>query len=282
MTSLLSIQTDSNVLVPLYENTIDHASDVILILPAMGVRASFYKALSNSFKEHQIANYILEQRGQGRSIEKPSRHSSFGYKDYILNDLMGAIEHIKHKHPKAKIHCIGHSLGGHMALTLKALKPCNFDNLILCASGSPYIGAFKGKQYYGGKFLCFIAPMLISILGYFPGQFVGFAGKEYPQLFRDWLNLARDDHFNFKGLNDNIEAQFKRIEGNILCFSFQEDDFAPITASLCFLDRLDLMEKKVVSVTSDDIGVKADHFSWAKSPEFIVSKVKQWLQETPN
>ena len=62
---------------------------VIVILPALGVRAKLYRQLATALALNGVAVVLYEQRGHGESPLSPSRQVQFGLDTLINIDFLG-------------------------------------------------------------------------------------------------------------------------------------------------------------------------------------------------
>ena len=97
-------------------------SVIILILPAMGVKASYYAPLAKNLVSKGITAMSVDLRGLGTYSIRPSRKVDFGYLE-MIEDLKTVVHFIKKNYPKQKIYGLGHSLGGQIAALAQAKYP---------------------------------------------------------------------------------------------------------------------------------------------------------------
>ena len=126
-------------------------SPIILILPAMGVKASYYEPFVNQLIDNGLTAISADLRGLGLSSVRPSSKMDFGYLD-MVEDLKIITDTIKKQFPTQKIYGLGHSLGGQIAALAQAKYPKLLDGLILVAANSVYYKGWSGKQRYSNLF----------------------------------------------------------------------------------------------------------------------------------
>ena len=85
--------------------------------------------------------YAVDLRGHGKS-QKPRSFTNkkwgWGFNDYCLKDLPTAIEHILKTTDKAKLHFIGHSMGGVLLYSLAALQDSRIQSGVTIGSSLDY------------------------------------------------------------------------------------------------------------------------------------------------
>jgi len=144
----------------------------ILFLPALGVVAKFYRplALALSYKGYNVV--LFEQRGYGRSSLRASRSIDYGFQEWLNEDIPASIEWIKQNLGKDII-LMGHSLGGHLASCYVGLHPKQISRIILCATGTPWRGAFQGMMKIKIIMLSLLVPLMVHFWGYYNGKRLG-------------------------------------------------------------------------------------------------------------
>lgn len=247
----------------------------VILLPAMGVRASFYRTLANSLMDFDLTSYVMEYRGLGDSSLRAGWRTDFGYKQH-QEDVAALIARVKQDCPGRPIYIAGHSMGGHFAVMTAGLDPDSFDGIIMLASGTPWYKIYEGNTASKIKMLLRLMPLLL-LLGYFPGKKIGFAGREARSLMRDWQNLAQDNHFKVKGITNTLEQKIAAYSGEVLCLCFERDDLATRKASTTLLDKMPQAQVTHHILSDEDINGEATHFGWAKTPHRVSQCIREWV-----
>ncbi|PCI63954.1 MAG: hypothetical protein COB37_03105 [Kordiimonadales bacterium] len=268
-----------DVTVPLVEYlTAGDAKAVFLMLPAMGVSASLYKNLGDALAEQGVAVVTFEQRGHGESPYRATRGARFGYADYLDIDLAAAIDWVKTKYVDVPFYIGGHSLGGHMCNFMVADKHNNFAGLIHLAAAFPSIKRFPGARGRRIKRLCQIIPLLLWVVGYFPGKRMGFAGREYRQLMLDWRDWAINDTYDFTG-RIGSEKAMRAYAGRMLSISFEDDLLASDEAIEKTRNTMASAQLTKLRLGRLDQGDFIGHFRWTKNPGGVVATINRWIEE---
>ena len=247
----------------------------MIILPAMGVRASFYRTMAYSLMNLDIAAYAMEYRGLGDSSLRAGWGTDYGYKQH-QQDVAALIAKVKQDYPDGPLYIAGHSLGGHFAVMTAGLEPASFDGIIMLASGTPWYKIYEGNTASKIKMLLRLMPLLL-LLGYFPGKKIGFAGREARSLMRDWQNLAQDNHFEVKGVTNTLEQKIAAYTGKVLCLCFKRDDLATHKASTILLEKMPRARVTYQMLSDEDIDGEATHFGWAKTPDKVSQRISEWV-----
>lgn len=238
----------------------------LIILPALGVPARFYSKLAEAAANAGFRAVLVEQRGHGESPIRPSRMNNWGFKETVSDDLPAVIEWVRERDQTIPLYLAGHSLGGHYAAMIAGLRPEAADGIILIACASPYIEAFAGRTKLSLRFLHLAIPASAIALGVYPGDRIGFGGREARGVMADWLALSKTNRYGGRGLPKDIDERIADYHGSLFVLKMARDPFAPEAGVRAVVDKFKnarIAEKKL---TESDIGDHADHFRWAKTP----------------
>ena len=249
----------------------------VIILPAMGVRASFYRTFAHSLIDFDLTSCVMEYRGLGDSSLRAGWRTDFGYRQH-QEDVAALIIKMKQEYPDRPIYIAGHSFGGHLGMMTAGLEPTSFDGIIMLASGTPWHEAFEGKAAKHLKRFGWFVPVIMALYGHFPGHKFGFAGRESRSQMRDWLQMSTRNRFKIIGVRDDLEACIAGYEGRVLCMSFARDIMAPLKASQLMLAKMPKASIDLQIVGDEDINGEATHFGWAKTPQVVAQYVSEWVR----
>lgn len=274
----VKLRGDDGVVVPLavYKPE-DTAKAVFLLLPALGVKAKFYKRVAKSLAAQGIATVLFEQRGHGESPYRPARGEMVGYRDYLGVDIPLAISWVKESFPDVPLFTGGHSLGAHMGNYMAAERPDDIAGLIHMACVFPYKGFFSRKEALQLGILCSLIPPLTRLLGYYPGEWFGFGSKEYRHVMLDWREWALTGNYDFSDIR-GVESRMATYNGPLLSISFEKD----VLASEGALNKPHaVMQGATVSkvhLTEKEQGKHIGHFDWARKPDGVVATITEWIE----
>ena len=101
-----------------------HVDDAFVIWPAMGAPARSYAHFAEVLAETTACPvFVAELRGQGCDKERAAtRQNDYGIHDILVQDFSHDIASILQQHPSARIHAVGHSFGGTLALLYAARR----------------------------------------------------------------------------------------------------------------------------------------------------------------
>lgn len=253
----------------------------LLWLPAMGVTARKYQAFAEALAGRGVATALLDWRGFGASDRRAARGSDWGYAE-LLADIAAAQQGLTQQFPDVHWYIGGHSLGGQVAALALAGNPAAWGGYVIAGSGQPWWRTFPVMQrpLLWGAYLA--ARTLAAVCGYFPGERVGFAGREARGVIRDWAKSGQTGHYRPAGVDVDFDAALARVEQPVLALHFEHDPLVP-RASLAYL--LSMLPR--AAVTRDEIAGRefergrAGHFDWMKDPQPVARRVADWLKPSP-
>ena len=254
---------------------------VVVVLPAMGVRAKFYQPLANVFAESGINCVISDLRGLGTSSVKPSSKVDFGYKE-MISDLEVVVARVKEKFSEQAIFLLGHSLGGQVASLYLSKHTNAVDGLLLVASCSVYYKGWSGGQKWKTLLGIRLFPLLSRLFGYFPGDKVGFGGKGAKTAILDWSYLGRTGQFKIIGDDFDYEANLKKTSIPVLATTIEKDWMAPEAAIKNLYQKFHPDNPTTTyKLTKEIVGKPLNHFNWVKNSVSLVTRIKEWIATIP-
>lgn len=272
-----TIDTDKGTTIPLLlTEAKQECRAVLLLLPALGIRASFYRKLATGLAERGVTTVVVEQRGNGESPYRPGRQHTFTLCDYLREDIVAVTVWCQQQFPDRPIYIGGHSLGGHMASIAAGENPNSYAGVVHLACGFPYHKDFPQPASGFVKLLIVIIPMLTAVLGHYPGHWFKFGGHEFRGLMMDWRNWARFGRYAVSGIED-ADDRVAAYEGRVLSIAFEKDSLATdeaIERSRAALRGARLTRLKL---GKEEQGEFLGHVDWGKRPAGVVQALSRWL-----
>src|SRR5690349_20366170 len=111
---------------------------VVAIVPALGLRADYYAALSEALVRSsagRVAAVTFDHPGHGKSPIRAGRRSDWGYAEVVAH--LAALRQSVRAVSRGAFVWLGHSIGGQVAL----MDAEHADAVVLVASGTPYFRA---------------------------------------------------------------------------------------------------------------------------------------------
>lgn len=251
----------------------------LICLPAMGVRASYYELFAKSLCKEGFNVITADYRGQGNSSVRASGNVDYGYEE-IIGDVKELIEHTDTWFPETKKIIIGHSLGGQIGSLFES-RYAKASGLILITACSVYYKGWEKWDRMKIRFAANIFYPLSKIIGHFPGNKIGFGGREARTLIKDWSYNARCGEYKISNTNYQYETSLRQMNTQVLCISIDNDWLASKQAVKNLYDKFHSGSSIVhLHVTSDESRIASlNHFSWAKTPDYFVQVIKEWISE---
>lgn len=276
----IATQTDDEVPLQLLRAAGAAADSCIIILPALGVSAKFYSRMAGMLATKGFDVLILEQRGHGVSRLRPSRNTDFGFREYLCQDIPAIMDWAWQHLPGSRRIVLGHSLGGHLGAMAAGLYPEQIDGVILSACASPWSKAYAPAMRLKLHLLSGLVSLSTALLGYYPGNHLGFGGREAASLMHDWQQLLRSNRYHAKGLERDLDAAVMAYPGAVLSLRYADDPFAPAAATRAVnakFGRARLSERVIAAGPELD---RADHYQWARQPTVACNAICTWLEQT--
>lgn len=247
---------------------------VIVIMPALGVKAKFYTPLAFALKEKGFIVITADLRGTGESTINPKRRN-FGYHEMLSYDWPVIIEKVNKHFPNNNIYLLGHSLGGQLNVLYSSQYSQLISGLILIASCSVHYKGWSFPLNIGVLLTTQTARLLVKIMGYFPGKKIGFAGTEAKNLILDWAYNARTGKYKLLNSKTDFENSFKNIKLPVLAISFEHDKLAPLKAVKRLTAKMQNASVKHFHYEKDDL----EHFNWVKKNNEVVASIENWFAQ---
>lgn len=253
---------------------------LILLFPALGVRASFYKTFAPALRDQGFHVCTADWRGLGKSSVRASAQVDFGYKE-LVEDMGDIIQKVKAEFSdSSQTFLLGHSLGGQIGSMYISRFPDEIDGLILCASCMVYYKGWEGQGIWKTKLAVRLFPLIAKMIGYFPGKQIGFGGKEARTVMQDWGYNGMTGKYAPQGDPFDYESALAKTTIPVLAMSMEGDTFAPKRA-VSFLYEKFYSSSDITHhhITPSEAGVeKLNHYLWAKHPDFFVRTIRDWIQ----
>jgi predicted alpha/beta hydrolase len=251
---------------------------VVVFLPAMGTRASYYDTFGQALSDAGFHAVIGDFRNHGAGSVRPSRRVDFGYRELIREDCAELIAFARRRFPQAPVLAGGHSLGGHVTALYASLAPAGeLAGLFAVAAGTVHYKAYGGRRALGVLVLTQLTDVVSRALGIFPGHRIGFAGLEPRTQMLDWARAARTGRFSPSGDAHDYERALGNVRLPLLVLSVEDDDYAPASAARGLYGKLPRATPtfETLAPGAFERG-RVGHFSWAKTPLPVVERIRAW------
>ena len=271
------LTTTSGTKVPICRyDAVEKRIATLIVLPALGIRGSFYRRLAKGLAEHGITTIIVEQRGHGESPYRPSRNNPFSLADYLYQDIVAVTNWCQQEFDHTPLYIGGHSLGGHMASMAVGAFPDNFAGIVLLACGFPFHGDYRSPASGFVKLVAALIPPMTAVMGYYPGNWFKFGGREYRGLMMDWRHWALRGKYAAPGIL-NADKEIWAFRGHAISIAFNEDKLASDASIERSRKALVNSQMTRVKLTAKEQGEYLGHVEWGKRPEGVVRALNNWF-----
>ncbi len=260
---------------------LDGASAVghaLMWMPAMGVPARAYDRFAKELAQLGVGVAVGDHRGTGSSSVQPRRNTDFGYADMLERDWPPLLAAARKRFGSAKLHLGGHSLGGQLAAIYAGRATNEVASLALVAAGSVYWRGWTGSaglRVLGGTQL---AMVIAQVLGFFPGDRLGFGGRQPREVIIDWARIARTGRFSLREATFDGDAALAQVSTPVHAVNVEGDTFAPLAASQGLTAKMPSAKVVHSSVSAPNQPTRLDpHFRWMREPAPVAAVVRERL-----
>jgi len=256
------------------------SAPVLVFLPALGTPGKVYRHLAAALAGEGVQVCLPDWRGMASSSLRPSRRVDFGYRELIELDVPALLDELAGRLPRAPVWIGGHSLGGQLGALVAAARP-QVRGLVAVASGTVSLPSFSPRLQRGMRLVSAIASASGPVLGYFPGERLGFGGREARTLMKDWTHVARTGCYEPAGSSMDYEAALARLAVPVLTLNFERDSWAPAKVAALLMSKLPACRQSQWIWGDADCGGRSfDHFSWIKAPQLLAPKLAGWIRDS--
>ncbi|MER7457851.1 alpha/beta fold hydrolase [Micromonospora sp. NPDC126480] len=252
---------------------------LVLISPAMGVPARYYRPFATALRDAGLAVAVADLRGTGVSTPRPSRACRYGYAE-LAADVGAVLTALKDRRDGRRTVLLGHSLGGQAALLHTALRAeRDVDGLALVAVGLPWWRCYPGRRGYGVLPYTQGIAAVARLVGVWPGW--GFGGRQARGVIRDWAYTARTGRFpRLDGVD--AEAAVRALRVPVLAVSVDDDQYTPHETLDHLCGKLDAAPVVRERYTAAQAGTRMDHFTWVRAAAPLAGRVARFAAELPS
>lgn len=249
---------------------------VLVFLCALGTPARVYARFARELTQLGINVCVPDWRGIGSSSVRVDRGVDFGYRHLLEIDHPALLASVHQLYPESPIWLGGHSLGGQLSLLAASTASIPIDGVLLIASGTVHLPCYPIKLRASIRAVTLLARLSGTALGYFPGNRLGFGGREARGVMADWGNVAHKGNYEVAGSTVNYEQTLARMSTSIVALTFAADTWAPANATQTLIKKAQRS-----SLThwhwgrTETQGHDLDHFSWLKHPNLIAPVIAE-------
>lgn len=254
-----------------------NADLVLILLPAMGVPVRYYDPLVKEFLNSGVAVVRADFLAE-RVIREPSRPLD-GFAALVEGCIPSILRTIRVHLPAASPVIVGHSLGGQIGL-IAAARFAPEIPVVLAASGSAWYRAFSDLRrlvyLVGSQAINGIATML----PYWPGDVLGFGGRQPRALIRDWSRVVRTGRYQTRTGTFDYETVLGEYRGDVLVIDITDDVLAPPAATNALLAKASPARvDRRAYVAGRGTARPGAHFTWVRDRSGFGTVIVSWARE---
>ncbi|WP_250291389.1 alpha/beta fold hydrolase [Frankia sp. CiP1_Cm_nod1] len=254
----------------------DPTVPVVLILPAMGMKAKFYRPLAKALSTAGLSAATCDLRAQGESTPGLREQPGFGYRELLEVDLPAVLAALRARLPQAPVYLFGHSLGGQLALLYTASAPKEIAGACVIATSSVYWRSFARGRRLVALWQGQVIGLVSRIRGYWPGGMV-IPAPMAGGVMTDWARHIRNGRYQPRGSKRDYNEALRTFDLPVLVISIAGDPLGPRPNVDFLCGRM-----RAAQVTrwhiEDGSGVAVDdHFAWIRSSGVIGSAAAAWI-----
>lgn len=251
----------------------------VLLMPALGTPAAYYDPFARALARTGATVVVGENRGSGSSSVRPGRGTDYGYADVLALDWAPIVERTREVVGGGELSLVGHSIGGQLGSLFEAEHPGTFRKIALVTACSVDWRGWPGARSYAFLGQTLFVGALARALGYFPGDRIGFAGRQGARFMRDWSRQARTGVYAPTGARIDHERALAEVRAELLSVSVRGDDYAPRAACDRLLAKMPAagVERVELDATWTVRRPTDRHFRWAREPLPMVEALLPFL-----
>jgi len=253
-------------------------TSTLIIYPAFGVKATYYKHFAAQLSEKGITTATVDLRGHGLSSVRPDKANNYGFLA-MTNDLKAVADYLKQDNPNSKIYILGHSLGGQAASLAVAKYPSSFAGLAMIGSPNVYYKGWSGFHYYRRKIGLNVLPMIGQIVAMLPKFKIGGYYTTQRQM-QEWGYTGKTGNYKVIGDDFDYEEAMAKAPIPVLAIDIEEDLMAPKAAIKNLYQKFSSTSSlSTLTLTKAATNTKLSHINWPRTAtEEMVEVVHKWLK----
>jgi predicted alpha/beta hydrolase len=256
----------------------DPAAPVVLILPAMALKAKFYLPLARALHAAGVSAATVDLRAQGESTPTLGEAANFGYRELVETDLPAVVAALAERFPDSPVHLFGHSLGGQLALLFAAANPDRVAGVTVLGTGSVYWRAFPARRWIEILFRTQVVGVVSKVRGIWPGWRV-FPGRMAGGVMVDWARHARTGRYRPRGRTRDYDELLRELKLPVLAISLDRDPLGPKSNVDFLCGRMPSAQPARWHLVEGSGVANLDHFAWIKDSAVIGASVAGWVTE---
>lgn len=236
-----------------YFGDLMHHKAVVIIAPAMGVSAKFYKEVALYLQQQGFLSVLFNFTGIGTSRIEMCK-SNYGMLDWAHKNMDFILVNVRKNFPNSKLIWLAHSAGGQMLGLCKQNQV--LDKVVTVSSGVGYwrlnAPALKRKVHL---FWHFIVPVSIFFYGYYPGKKLKIVGDLPKKAAFDWRRACMKPNY-LQDIFPEFAENYTKLQAPIVAFYPTDDDMLSLASVEKLNSQFTNSKSTVISVTPEELNAK--------------------------
>ncbi|MFC9967372.1 alpha/beta fold hydrolase [Nocardia ignorata] len=254
----------------------DPTAPVVLILPAMAMKARNYQSLAKALHATGLSVATVDLRAHGEAEPALGEHTDFGYREMLEIDLPAIVSAIEEHFPQAPLHLFGHSLGGQLALLFAAAEPERVAGVTVIGTGTVFWWAFGPRRWFEALSQIQWIGLVARVKGYWPGG-VLIPAPMPGGVMVDWSIHSLTSYYRPRGTTRRYNSLLAEMTLPVLAISLSEDVLGPKSNVDFLVSRMPAAQVTQWHIDADSAVEHRDHFAWLKDSPAIATQVSRWI-----
>nr|WP_261555038.1 alpha/beta fold hydrolase [Frankia tisae] len=257
----------------------DPGAPVVLILPAMALKAKFYLPIARALHASGLSVVTTDLRAQGESTPGLHEQPTFGYRELIEVDLPRVLAAVRTRFPGSRPYLFGHSLGGQIALLhAAAAQDGPIAGVCVIGTGTVYWKAFGFRRWAEALVKIQTIGLVARVRGYWPGGML-IGGAMPGRVMTDWARHSRTSRYRPAGTTRDYDRLLADLDLPVLAISLDDDRLGPKSNVDFLCRRMPRARLDRWHITASAGVAHRDHFAWTRDAAVIGPAVAAWIRD---
>lgn len=244
----------------------------VLVSGGLGIHQRFYAPFASWLAGQGFRVMTFDLRGMGASRLPQHRRSLRGLEADMLTwarqDFAAAVRALAQDAPAGRISMVGHSLGVHHAAMTDEQTQRRLRLVVSVAAGSGYWRDWSPPSRRKAPLMLHVAaPLLTTLLGWFPGRRLHMVGDLPGPAMRQWTRWCRHPDFAWGADPELVGPSLESARFAIHALSFTDDQAMTETCTRKLLDAMPHAPSRLQVVSPSDVGLRQIGHVGAFRPE---------------
>lgn len=248
----------------------------LLLLPAMGVAAGYYRPLVEQLMQRGYAVTLADFSSTAKAKAPTPRG---GYAEIVEDRIRTEFRTAAAMTPTGCVVLLGHSLGGQLGLVFAGRFEPDLP-VILIGSGSASFDSFAAPRRWFYLIASQVIAGLATVLRSWPGDKLGFGGRQTAHTMRDWASNVRTGHYGSGHATFDYQAALKGFRGPLAVVDIAGDVLAPPLATSRLVESTGAKVMRRTTYSPQRARRKPGaHFTWVRDTPGVVPQITEWLSD---